>query len=318
MATPPGPGLAHAALLYDSDDQFLDTAIPFLRQGLDDGEPTVLCVGGPQRQLVLDELGVAMGLTEIPAWSSSAPFATLRDNQQLINEQVNGGATHVRILGEVPFREDPVMWGGWIRYETAVNELFADLAVSMLCAYDRRSAGPDVLGDVVGSHPALCPDGDGQRNPRFVPPVRFLADLAARDVDPIEGGPPAVVLYDPRAAVSRGAVASLATAADFDPVTIEALVLAVGEVVTNAIVSGQPPVVVRAWAPPGRIVVAVEDHGPGPDDPFVGMLPLASAPNGGLGLHLVYQLCTLVTFSRGSPGFTVHLTMHRPTHDRQG
>ena len=314
MAAPgTGPSLTHAALLYESDDQFLDTAIPFLRQGLDSGQPTVLCLGGAERQLILDELGSAVGLTEIPAWSSSTPFATLRSNHRLISEHTSKASSHVRILGEVPYRDNPAAWVGWIRYETAVNQLFADLAVSMLCPYNRRMTHSTVLDDIVRSHQFLCPEGRGHRNPKFVEPTKFLDDLAARDLDPIENEPPAITLHDQRPTVSRAAVGALADAASFDPSVVEDLVLALGEVVTNAIVSGRPPVVVRVWAPPDRIVVTVEDHGPGPDDPFVGMLPATGTRYGGLGLHIVYQLCGLVTLSRHPSGFTVHLTMHRST-----
>ena len=46
------------------------------------------------------------------------------------------------------------------------------------------------------------------------------------------------------------------------------------------------------------------------------MVPLDTAPAGGLGLHVVYQTCSLVTMSWGESDFTVHLTM-RPASDER-
>ena len=60
---------------------------------------------------------------------------------------------------------------------------------------------------------------------------------------------------------------------------IENMVLATHEVVSNAHLHGRPPVVLRLWVLPGRLTVTVTDTGPGPTDPFVGLLP-PDTPNG--------------------------------------
>jgi anti-sigma regulatory factor (Ser/Thr protein kinase) len=295
-------------LLYDDDRQLLDAAVPFLREGIEAGEPTVLCVGDERRQLIVDALGPTAGLTELPMWHGRAAFATLRSNRDLFAEHKRDGAERIRLLGEVPYRSDDSTWGSWIRYEAAINHLYADLPVSMLCPYDRRIAGVDLLDDIASSHPTLAASDAAADNPEFVGPEALLLDLAHRDIDPIEATSADIQLADPRPAAARLAVGALAATTLVDT-AIEDLVLAVGEVVANAVQYGVPPVVVRAWATDDRVVVTVEDSGAGPDDPFAGMVPGPSAPNGGLGLHIVYQVCTLVTMTRGPGAFTVHLTM---------
>jgi anti-sigma regulatory factor (Ser/Thr protein kinase) len=180
----------------------------------------------------------------------------------------------------------------------------------MLCAYDRRTTPDGVLDDINHTHPTLSEKAEGSVDNRaFVAPTTFLDQLAHRDVDAIEAEAPALELFDQLPGTSRRSVAALAENTELERPQIDALALAVGEVVTNAIVHGQPPVVVRAWAPSDRVVVSVVDHGGGLQDPFVGMLPVPSAA-GGLGLHVVYQTCSLVTMSRTDEDFTVHLTMH--------
>jgi anti-sigma regulatory factor (Ser/Thr protein kinase) len=251
-------------------------------------------------------------VTVVPAWPPGSAFKTLRQNRQLINDDSGHGSASTRILGEVPSTGEAVPWGGWVRYETAINHVYADLPVTMLCPYDRRTTPAWVLDDVEHTHPFLTGAGDRPvSNAGFLDPAAFLGDLAARDRDPIESEAPTLELVDQLPGASRRSVAALAENTELDRSTIDALSLAVGEVATNAVIHGQPPVVLRAWALPDRVVVSVLDHGSGPTDPFVGMLPLDNAPTGGLGLHVVYQTCSLVTMSRTASDFTVHLTMRR-------
>jgi anti-sigma regulatory factor (Ser/Thr protein kinase) len=301
--------LCHSALLYDGDGELLDAAVPFLRDGVDRGEATLLSVSDRERPLILDALGDIAGVTVLPAWPPGAAFKTLRQNHRLISGDSGHGNAPTRILGEVPNTHESVPWGGWVRCETAINHVYADLPVTMLCLYDRRTTPAWVLDDVEHTHPFLAATDGPVRNAGFLDPTAFLGDLAARDLDPIESEAPTLELFDQLPGASRRSVAALAEITELDRSAIEALSLAVGEVATNAIVHGKPPILLRAWILPDRVVVSLLDHGSGPADPFVGMLPLDTAPSGGLGLHVVYQTCSLVTMSRTASDFTVHLTM---------
>ena len=72
---------------------------------------------------------------------------------------------------------------------------------------------------------------------------------------------------------------------------LDNLVFATHEAVTNALLHGRPPTVLRLWAQPDRVTVTVTDTGPGPADPLVGLLPpdpantpaTATAPASGCG-----------------------------------
>jgi anti-sigma regulatory factor (Ser/Thr protein kinase) len=61
------------------------------------------------------------------------------------------------------------------------------------------------------------------------------------------------------------------------------------------------------------MLVAVTDHGPGPGNPYVGLLPSTGSATAGLGLWLAHQLCDYVAFDREPAGFTVRLLAGRPT-----
>jgi len=75
---------------------------------------------------------------------------------------------------------------------------------------------------------------------------------------------------------------------------------------------GEPPVTVRAWLAPGRVVCTVTDRGAGFDDPFAGYLRGTGEeiPEGQFGLWLARQLCHEVVMSRTPEGFTARLVMH--------
>ena len=80
---------------------------------------------------------------------------------------------------------------------------------------------------------------------------------------------------------------------------------------TNAVQHGLPPVRLRAWRTPDRIVVTVHDAGPGPADPFVGLLPTGRRTlHAGMGLWMAYRMCDLVAFDRRPDGCTVRLVSY--------
>jgi anti-sigma regulatory factor (Ser/Thr protein kinase) len=89
--------------------------------------------------------------------------------------------------------------------------------------------------------------------------------------------------------------------------------MCVNEAITNALVHGRAPVRLRLWAAADRIVVTVDDHGSGPRDPFVGLLPAASRESAGLGLWMAHQMCSHITFDRAEDGFRLRMVFE--AHD---
>jgi anti-sigma regulatory factor (Ser/Thr protein kinase) len=128
-----------------------------------------------------------------------------------------------------------------------------------------------------------------------------------------------VDIIDPTPAAARNAAHNLARTTLLDPIRVEDLVMAVSETVSNSLLYGRPPVRLRLWAVPHRVVAAISDRGAGPTDPFAGLLP---APNttttGGLGLWLTHQICDHVMFDTSDAGFTVRLVFEMPAAGGDG
>ena len=303
----------HEAAIYRSDDELLDVAVPFLRGGADAGVPTFVGLEPREQELVLREVGDTAGIVPLTGDHYADPFRALETTHRLLTEHLSGGAPAVRVLGQVPRHGTETEWDRWLRYEAAINHVYRALDVWSICPYDARATAPAVLADVERTHTHLTSaTGHGGPNDRFTEPAAFLADRAARDVDPLEAHEAHVSCHNPSPGEARRAITTLAAATTLDVQTVERFVLAVSELVTNATLHGRSPVELAAWADTDRIVATVRDHGPGPGDPFAGYLPRRGDPVGGLGLWMVNQACSRVAMRPGPDGFTVQVTAGTP------
>jgi anti-sigma regulatory factor (Ser/Thr protein kinase) len=302
-------GYFHEAAYYDSDAQLLDLLVPFLRDGLDAGEPTVVALGEAHTALVRRAMPHVSGIRYLAGGELYArPAAAIHAYRQLMADLVADGASQIRIVGELePWMFGPT-WDWWCRYESAINRAYDDFPLWSLCAYDTAATPPNVLRDVVRTHPMVATPGARHHvNPDFVDPLILLGQPRAPADDPLQRRPPVIELTDPMPHDARHAVLAVAP----DAVRgreLEAFLTAVSEAVTNAIRHGKPPVRVRLWTGTDRVLLTVTDHGPGLSDPFAGLLPRNGLEPGGLGLWLAHQLCSHVAMYRDDDSFTIRLT----------
>lgn len=302
-----GVGFQHEALIFGSDEEYLAAAVPFLRAGLEAGDPTLLSVSQRHRELLDGELGAdAAEVIVLAADEYSQPFSTIRFNRIMVRDYFEAGATRVRMLGAVPHGEGPDAWHEWACYEAAINHVYATLPVWGMCPYDTRDTTDEVLVDVGRTHPRLA--GAVGDNADYVNPAEFVAARDRGDPDPLEEDASVLDLDDPSPREARRHAAALAAGAGLDRAEVEGLEVAVGEIVTNASVHGEPPVTVRGWQGAGRVLVSVRDRGSGPADPFAGYLPGNLMGEGGFGLNLAYQLCRHVSLAADPDGFTVRMS----------
>jgi anti-sigma regulatory factor (Ser/Thr protein kinase) len=306
-------GYFHEAILFDSEQHLLDVVVPFLLGGVAAGEPAVVGFGERNADLVRRALPADSGVTFLPGGDVYArPTGAIRAYRQLLSGYVADGAQQIRIVGELPPVALGATWDWWARYESAINHAYDDFPLWSMCAYDTRIAPARVLDDVTRTHPRVArPDGSHVPTGAYVEPRRWLAEPRPMLTDPVQRTAPVAELTDPTPAQARAAV----YAADRGQLTadgLEDLVVAVSETVTNALRHGRPRVRVTMWGGDDRIVVAVRDTGPGPADPFAGLLPATNGSPGGLGLWISYQSCDHVALQRDPDGFTLRLTAGNP------
>lgn len=312
MRTGPAAGSAgyyHEALCYSSPEELLAVGLPFLIDGVEAGEPTLVAMGGESAEALRDTLPAGSGVEFLTGGSVYArPTSAIRAYRQMLSGHVERGATQIRIIGELPPAALGATWDSWARYESAVNRAYDEFPLWTMCAYDTRTTPQDVLADVARTHPhAATADGRHLASGTYTDPVDYLARDALAPDDPMMAEPPALELIDPLPVDARRAVHRVdggrLSADDLDD-----LVVAVSEVVTNALRYGRPPTVLRLWAGPDRMVATVTDGGAGPKDPFAGLLPATEDSAGGRGLWIAYQSVNHVVATRTEHTFTLRLT----------
>jgi anti-sigma regulatory factor (Ser/Thr protein kinase) len=308
-------GYYHEAVCYASDEDLVAVAVPFLVGGIDAGEPTVVSMGERNADLLRSALPPGLPVMFLEGDALYArPAGAIKSYRKLLAGHVADGATQIRIIGELAPELLGVTWDWWARYESAINHAYDDFPLWSMCAYDTRTTAAPVLADVLRTHPRTAlPDGRHVANDTYTDPFQYLAEPRTPLVDPLQHDEPLADLADPTLAEARQSVW------DADrgllPVQhLEDFVLAVSEAVANAYRHGRRPLRMRVWCNDDRIVVAVTDAGPGPKDPFAGLLPAGNGTEGGLGLWIMHQMANHVALNRQPDGFTIRLTAGDPHH----
>lgn len=306
-------GYLHEALCYGSDEEFLAVVVPFLTGGVAAGEPTFAFFGERNATLLRSALPADSGVRLVAVQDRyQRPAETIKTYREVLAALVAEGAVQIRVAGEVP--TDPATWDWWCRYESAVNDAYDDFPLWGLCTYDTRTTAAEILADVARTHPTFVTPNARRPSDEYADPRSYLSLRRPVVRDPLHRTAPRCDLADPTAAQARQAVRATAPAT-LGADEVDDLVVAVSEVVSNALRHGRPPVRLRIWTGEDRILVAVGDAGPGPGDPMAGLLPFTDRPAGGLGLWITAQSCSHVVMEPTPQGYTVWLTAGDPHFD---
>ena len=306
--------LTHQGLLYRSQEEFLAGTVPFVRAGLEYGDPiwvvtTVRNAGWLRVALGGDARRVVFG--DCSQWYLH-PGRALAALYRAVSVAADG--KRLRMIGEP-------LWTARIgqegseraRYESLVNVALASANASCVCAYDTRVVNSKVVAQVARTHRELVVDGGARPSPSYTDPAVFNAEC---DKSPLPEPPPTALRlpFDRlgQLASLRGFMTSYATWAGAVPHSVRRFVQALDEVATNAIEHGDGSRVVRIWTRPRSMVCEVSDTGAGRCDPMAGHLPPRPGRAGGCGLWLARQFCDLVEMRSDATGTVVRLHLYLP------
>jgi anti-sigma regulatory factor (Ser/Thr protein kinase) len=317
MSSPPGyaheapPAYAHEAIFVGSEEELVNAAAPFLGGGLENNEAVGVVSGDSTGRLLCDALGNDSRIALLPH------DRVFRDAQTAVGayrefttDRLAAGYSRVRLIGEVDFAAFS-SWHEWALFEAAADDVLSSSPVWNVCLYDTRMLADSVLLTGELAHPFLRMGGHRLTNPQYVPPSDMLARPPLDAFDPIELTPPTLEILDVgrRSAVRQQVRHHLAEMAVFPEAKVEPFVLAVHEVVGNALVHGQGPVDFRLWVAGGRAVCTVTDRGQGfpVDANMFSPRPSAALPESGLGLYIVRELVDAFHGYLTPNGFVVRL-----------
>jgi anti-sigma regulatory factor (Ser/Thr protein kinase) len=308
LAPPSFHRYRHEALLYRSDEGFLEGTLPFVRQGLDLGHAVMVTVPEPRLTRVREALGSrAKDVTLVDMRRLGAnPARIIPAWQQLLDEQGRRGRP-VRGVAEPlwPGRR-PVERAECDLHETLLNLAFAPgTPLWLCCAYDVEHLGDAEIRRVAEHHPGLVAAAAPSPGRRHLG-NGYGAEALGTDLP----APPVtaeVLLFgngnvrDVRQQVTRSALE-----AGLGPVRTDDLTLAVWELAVNSVQHGGGEGVLRLWREPGALVCEIRDRGH-IDDPMAGRRAPTVGGHAQRGIWLVNQLCDLVQLRTHPHGTTVRV-----------
>lgn len=297
-------GFEHRAVFYRGIEGLVATVVPFIREGIERGEPVLVALLSDRLAAVEQALGgdatrvdfVDMGelganpACIIPEWRRFLEDAGDEGPVRGVGEPVWAG----RRPAEVEEAE---------LHEALLNLAFEDGPTwQLVCPYDVSQLPPEVIEQALRNHPVAA-------GPRVEPAYAGTQEARVRFSTPL---PPAPAQADVLAfgrgdlAGLRGVVARLSDQAGVRAAATEDLVLAAHELATNSIVHGGGGGVLRSWTEPGAFVIEVTDSGT-INDPLVGRDLLQDLAENGRGIWMANQLCDLVQVRSGPSGTVVRL-----------
>jgi anti-sigma regulatory factor (Ser/Thr protein kinase) len=293
----------HNALVYASQDEYLEHAAPFLQEGIEAGEGAVVAHTKPGLAMMREALGPDAEQVRFVDVSSSytRPAKTLAAYHEVWVEQLRETPT-LRAVADVQFGRDPGEWDLWIGYEAVFNRSFAHLPAWVLCSYDANGTPDPIIEGVWQTHPEVVADDAWRTSDRYEDPDELLRRLTPApaplaELRSIPFGRDAEELRERLARELRAEQVSETKALD--------MLLAATEVAENAVRHGGGIRDVRVGRVEGRFVCELVDAGEGFDDPAAGYL----APREGLGagLWVARQLTWRIELFRSPRGFTTRL-----------
>lgn len=186
----------HACLIYETLADQHATMVPYLRMGLERGERCIylgeesairgllekLSHGGVPVDDVRQRgrLGVIANRESYLAGGAFDPDRMLAFVARATAEAKAEGYTGLRIAGDLGWALDgPPGTGRLMEYEARVNRFFPEHDCLAVCLYPRKGFPPEMLREVIRTHPIVIHDGQVCHNPFFVSPDELLAPASA-------------------------------------------------------------------------------------------------------------------------------------------
>ena len=189
----------HLCCLYEKPQEHQALVTPFLRSGLERREKVICIVDAHTAQVILGYLR-SDGVDVQPYMSRGQLSILPADDVYLRNEvfdpaemiallqretdaALDEGYTALRVTGEMTWALRGLPGSErLIEYESRLNEFFPGKECLALCQYDRFRFDPEILLDVLATHPIVAIGTELYENSfYYIPPAEYpLSSLPAR------------------------------------------------------------------------------------------------------------------------------------------
>jgi AcrR family transcriptional regulator len=185
------PRLVHEALVYSSDDEFLERLVPFLHDGLAASDPTLLVLTPNKTAMLREALGQdaqRVSFADASAMYRRPAPAFAEYRRHLEAELSRPEVELVRVIGEIPFGLNNQDYAEWMRYESMFNRGFAGYPLWVVCGYDTRALPEQVVADALRTHPIVSTGDDRNTNADYIETDEFVERPVRREEELAYGG----------------------------------------------------------------------------------------------------------------------------------
>lgn len=180
----------HLCLLYENTQEQFAAIVPFMRVGLERGEKCVYIADDNTTANVLKAMAQGGIETEAAIKSGSLVVLTKREAYlrqgyfdpdwmiSFLKEATCAaraeGFTALRVTGEMTWVLGDPGSGRLIEYETKLNYFLPENDALAMCQYNMRRFSPELILDVIRTHPLVIYRGRVCRNFYYIPPDEFM------------------------------------------------------------------------------------------------------------------------------------------------
>jgi PAS domain S-box-containing protein len=191
----------HLCLVYENRDQQFGAVIPFMRVGLQRGERCVYIADDNTAADVIEAMRTS-GIDVESATSSGAlavitkkeaylkkgyfdPDLMIRFLKEAVDDAKARGYRALRATGEMTWAlGHEIGVERLMEYEAKLNYFFPEHDIVAICQYSRTRFSPEIIADMIRTHPLVIHGDMVCRNMYYEPPDEFLAPgKAVRDVE---------------------------------------------------------------------------------------------------------------------------------------
>jgi PAS domain S-box-containing protein len=186
----------HLCLIYETREEQLAAAIPFIRIGLERGEQCVYIADDNDLEIILAAMRDRRIDIDAAVRSGALRVVTKRESylqtgafdpdwmigflREAVDKAREAGFQALRVTGEMTWAlgQDPGT-DRLMEYEAKLNYLFPERDVLAICQYNRRRFDPEIIQGVINTHPIVIYGSLVCRNPYYIPPDEFLGPKQA-------------------------------------------------------------------------------------------------------------------------------------------
>jgi anti-sigma regulatory factor (Ser/Thr protein kinase) len=296
----------HEAVLYRGVNDYVDSLVPFIAEGLQAGEPVLVAVPTERLATLRAALRGATGVSFVDMSEVGANPARILPTWQAFVDDNRSAGTRLRGVGESIWAgRRPVELAECNRYEALFNiAVHPQTPLWLRCPYDVSALESGTILEAERNHPWVVENGivhagvDHHADDPFMCVRQRLAEPAALDWD---------VIFDVTGVRTvRERVAAHATDGGISRERTDDLLLAVHEVVVSSLRRGGGSGRLRLWRDDASVVCEIRDRGR-IVDPLVGCRMPSSTALSGRGMWMVQQLVDLAQVRSSSGGTTVRM-----------